>query len=199
MNHQHERAILINDSTETIRRQRLLEINAESGSRKALEARHGKVWDTKTLSEEFLVLGFMAPFISVERKCDGQKGSMEFQHSPRLYFKFILHDDKGANHNMMTITRKFPLGSVVATPGALTELEKSGQTPLEFIERHSLGDWGDELCAEDRRLNDEALVDGSRLLSAYKLKTDVKIWVITEAAADDGNRAATTVLLPDEY
>ncbi|MCH7989174.1 MAG: hypothetical protein IID46_08480 [Planctomycetes bacterium] len=99
----------------------------------------------------------------------------------------------------MTITRKFPLGSVVATPGALAELEKSGQTPLEFIERHSLGDWGDELCEEDRRLNDEALVDGSRLLSAYKLKTDVKIWVITEAADEDGNRAVTTVLLPDEY
>ena len=100
---------------------------------------------------------------------------------------------------MMTNTRKFSLGSVVATPGALTELEKSGQTPLEFIKRHSLGDWGDELGEEDRQLNDEALVDGSRLLSAYKLKTDVKIWVITEAADETGNRAATTVLLPDEY
>ena len=141
----------------------------------------------------------MGPLVGDERKCDDQKGSMEFQHSPRFYFNFVPHDDKGADHNMTASTRKFSLGSVVATPGALTELEKSGQTPLEFIERHSLGDWGDELCEEDRRLNDEALVDGSRLLSAYKLKTDVKIWVITEAADENGNRAATTILLPDEY
>ncbi len=100
---------------------------------------------------------------------------------------------------MTASTRKLSLGQVVATPGALAELEKSEQTPLEFIKRHSRGDWGDELCEEDRRLNDEALVDGSRLLSAYKLNTREKIWVITEAADEDGNRAATTVLLPDEY
>ena len=141
----------------------------------------------------------MAPFISVKRKRDGRKGSMEFQHSPRLYFNFVPHDDKGHNHNMTASMRSFSLGTIVATPGALAELEKSGQTPLEFIERHSRGDWGGELCEEDRRLNDEALVDDSRLLSAYKLTTGVKIWVITEAADETGNRAATTVLLPDEY
>ncbi len=100
---------------------------------------------------------------------------------------------------MTASTRTFSLGSVVATPSALAALEKSEQTPLEFIKRHSRGDWGDELCEEDRRLNDEALVAGSRLLSAYKLKTGVKIWVITEAADEDGNRVATTILLPDEY
>jgi hypothetical protein len=27
----------------------------------------------------------------------------------------------------------------------------------------------------------------------------VKIWIITEAAGDDGNRASTCILLPDEY
>jgi hypothetical protein len=27
----------------------------------------------------------------------------------------------------------------------------------------------------------------------------VKLWVITEAAGDDGHRAATTILPPDEY
>gem|GEM_PF-5445877 len=75
----------------------------------------------------------------------------------------------------------------------------SGQTPLDFIYRHSHGDWGEELCEDDRQLNDEALVDGSRLLSAYKLRTGVKIWVITEAADDGGQRVATTVLLPCEY
>jgi hypothetical protein len=41
--------------------------------------------------------------------------------------------------------------------------------------------------------------DGSRLLSAYALKTGQKVWVITEAADDHGSRAATTILVPDEY
>ena len=100
---------------------------------------------------------------------------------------------------MMTSTRKFSLGQVVATPGALEALEEAGQTPIELIYRHAHGDWGEELCEEDRRLNDEALVDGSRLLSAYKLNNGVKIWVITEAVDEHGNRAATTLLLPSEY
>lgn len=60
------------------------------------------------------------------------------------------------------------------------------------------GDWG-ELCDEDRLANDQALVNGSRLLSAYRTLKGVKIWVITEAADDEGQRAATTCLLPSEY
>jgi hypothetical protein len=46
------------------------------------------------LSEDFVVLGFMAPYVGVERKCDGQKGSMEFQHSPRFYFNFLSHNEE---------------------------------------------------------------------------------------------------------
>jgi hypothetical protein len=99
----------------------------------------------------------------------------------------------------MTSTRKFSLGSVVATPGALAELEKSGQTPMDFIYRHSHGDWGEELCDEDRQLNDQALEDGSRILSAYRTAKNIKIWVISEAVDDNGERAATTILLPSEY
>ena len=94
---------------------------------------------------------------------------------------------------------KFPLGQIVATPGALEALNDSGQTPSDFLSRHAQGDWGSELCAEDRQLNDQALIDGSRILSAYKTKQGVKIWVITEAADDGGQRAATTILLPEEY
>jgi len=30
----------------------------------------------------------MAPFIAVQRKSDGVKGSLEFQHQPRFYFNF---------------------------------------------------------------------------------------------------------------
>lgn len=93
---------------------------------------------------------------------------------------------------------KFTLGQQVATPGALKAIHQSGQSALQFLARHVAGDWGD-LDDEDRRLNDESLKDGSRLLSAYNLRTGVRIWVITEAADDNGQRAATTILLASEY
>jgi hypothetical protein len=94
--------------------------------------------------------------------------------------------------------RKFPMGSVVATPGALGALQNAGQSPREFLDRHADGDWGD-LSEGDRQLNDEAVKDGSRIFSAYAIRGGQKIWIITEAADDQGQRAATTVLLPEEY
>jgi len=76
------------DPTEAIRRQQLAEINAEPGSREALEAKHGQVWDTQELGRDFNVEGFPAPSVVVRRKADGQRGSLLFQHQPRLYFSF---------------------------------------------------------------------------------------------------------------
>ena len=76
------------DPTEDIRKQMLVEINAAPGSREYLEHKHGQVWDTGQLSEDFEVLGFMAPLVVVRRKSDGQKGSLMFQASPRFYFGF---------------------------------------------------------------------------------------------------------------
>jgi hypothetical protein len=80
------------DATEPYRRQRLAEINAQPGNREALEAQHGQVWSTDELSHAFEVIGFMAPFAVVRRKCDGKKGSLEFQHNPRFYFSFSPHE-----------------------------------------------------------------------------------------------------------
>jgi hypothetical protein len=88
---------------------------------------------------------------------------------------------------------RFPLGQLVATPGALDALAAAGQTPLEFLARHVTGDWGD-VCPEDRRLNDQALRQGARLLSAYTTARGARIWIITEA-----DRSVTTLLLPEEY
>lgn len=79
----------MSDPTETIRRERLAEINTAPGSREALEALHGKVWDTQQLSQDFEVIGFLAPYVVVRRKSDGMKGSLEFQHNPRWYFNFV--------------------------------------------------------------------------------------------------------------
>jgi len=76
------------DATEAFRRERQAELNRQEAERNQLEAVHGQVWDTKEISIDFEVLGFMAPYVVVRRKSDGKKGSLEFQHSPRFYFNF---------------------------------------------------------------------------------------------------------------
>lgn len=78
----------MSDPTETIRRQQVAEINADPGSRDALEAKHGQVWDTEELGRDFEILGFMAPLVVVRRRSDGVKGSLYLQHAPRFYFDF---------------------------------------------------------------------------------------------------------------
>jgi len=88
--------------------------------------------------------------------------------------------------------QRFTLGRTVATPGALAALEQAGVSPATLLARHHGGDWGD-LCPEDAAANDQALEEGSRLFSSYKVG-DGKVWVITEA-----DRSATTVLLPQDY
>jgi hypothetical protein len=88
---------------------------------------------------------------------------------------------------------KFALGQLVATPGALAAAQQSGDNLACFIRRHVRGDWG-ELCPEDVQENEFSLQNGLRLLSAYRLKDNTKIWVITEA-----DRSVTTMLLPEEY
>ena len=88
---------------------------------------------------------------------------------------------------------KFQLGQILATPGALSALEDSCQAPLDFLSRHSKGDWG-EVDRADAAENDLSIEQGFRILSAYKTLKGVKLWIITEA-----DRSATTILLPDEY
>jgi len=88
---------------------------------------------------------------------------------------------------------KFPLGQIVATPGVLEALEQSGQTAAFFLDKHAQGDWG-EVSNGDKKLNDEALVSGERLLSAYRTRRNERIWVITEA-----DRSSTCLLKPSEY
>jgi len=88
---------------------------------------------------------------------------------------------------------QFPLGRVVATLGALKAIEDADQTPDEFLDCHHEGDWGN-IDPKDRRANDRALTEGTRLISAYKTAKREVIWIITEA-----DRTVTTILLPDEY
>lgn len=73
---------------ERLRRARQAEINAQPCSREELESKHGQVWDTRQLAQDFVVIGFAAPYVVVRRKSDGVKGSLEFSHQPRFYFNF---------------------------------------------------------------------------------------------------------------
>jgi len=97
------------------------------------------------------------------------------------------------------LTRKFEVGQCCATPGVLAALEENGQYPIQFIARHQAGDWGD-LSDGDKELNEQALIpdpttgECDRILSAYRLKDNTKIYIITE-----WDRSKTTVLLPSEY
>ena len=87
----------------------------------------------------------------------------------------------------------FPMGRIVATPGALEALAEAGKEPAELLDRHGAGFWGD-LGEEDWKANEEALRRGWRLLSSYNIEGGVKVWIITEA-----DRSATTILRPEEY
>ena len=86
---------------------------------------------------------------------------------------------------------KFPMGRLVATPNALSQIGQDDITSA--LRRHLSGDWG-ELDSEDRDANEQALIHGTRLLSAYHDANGTKFWIITEA-----DRASTTLLMPEDY
>ena len=100
---------------------------------------------------------------------------------------------ENATRHQLSGNHRFALGQIVATPGVLAALEKTGQTGEEFISRHVSGDWG-TLPPEDMQANDDALSRGGRIFSAYILRDGTKIWLITES-----DRSASTLLLPDDY
>ena len=87
------------------------------------------------------------------------------------------------------MTPRFLLGRTVATPGALA----LGIDLASYMHRHHCGDWGD-LDAEDKQANEDALTDGTRLLSCYHVGNGRRIYIITE-----WDREMTSILLPAEY
>jgi hypothetical protein len=87
----------------------------------------------------------------------------------------------------------FPLGKLVATPGALHLLDQVGADGYELVLRHQRGDWG-SVPPEDAEQNQFAIDNGCRIMSSYFLSQTDRLWIITEA-----DRSATTLLLPEEY
>ena len=73
---------------EMLRIFRASQINHEPGSREDLESKHGQVWDTQELQQDFTVQGFLSPYCVATRKADDTRGTLEFQHDPRFYFSF---------------------------------------------------------------------------------------------------------------
>ncbi|RQM49327.1 hypothetical protein EHZ19_06710 [Paraburkholderia bannensis] len=96
--------------------------------------------------------------------------------------------------NNQNLAPLFPLGRTVATPGAVDAMRNAGISPVLLLRRHQCGDWG-ELDGEDRAANDRAVVEGTRLLSVYRVGgKQEKLWVISE-----WDRSVTTILTPGEY
>jgi hypothetical protein len=60
----------------------------------------------------------------------------------------------------------FPLGFVVATPGARDAFQANNAVFAYYLAKHQCGQWGN-LSTEDMRANEQALRHGLRLLSAY--------------------------------
>lgn len=91
-----------------------------------------------------------------------------------------------------TPMQRFPLGSIVSTPGALTLLGSHQLSAFALLALHQSGQWGD-VPPEDASANERALTTGARVLSAYTIG-GARLWIITEA-----DRSSTTLLLPVEY
>ncbi|MFV8603959.1 hypothetical protein ACNRDG_06520 [Ralstonia pseudosolanacearum] len=89
---------------------------------------------------------------------------------------------------------RLSLGQLVATPAAVAALAAADVSVFRLLNRHAHRDWG-ELSDEDRQQNDQAAINGRRVLSSYPLETGQKIWIITEGDRD----RVTTVLLPENY
>ncbi|MDD3353137.1 hypothetical protein [Zoogloea sp.] len=87
---------------------------------------------------------------------------------------------------------RFPFGDVVATPGADALLREHNVAPVRLLARHLSGDWG-QVSSDDAQANEAAIVTGGRILSSYAVGGQT-VWLITE-----GDRSATTFLLPCEY
>jgi hypothetical protein len=91
---------------------------------------------------------------------------------------------------LIALHPKFPLGQIVITSNALSIL--SEREIQDGVQRHASADWGN-VGVEDAALNDRAVEDGSRLLSAYG-DGSKRFWIITES-----DRSVTTILMPEDY
>jgi hypothetical protein len=99
--------------------------------------------------------------------------------------------------------RRFSLGQLVMTASVASDVADNvafSAFMYASLKRHANCDWG-EMDPEDIQENNNALTEGNRLFSAYKLPDPLKhalnkekIWIITES-----DRSVTTILWPEDY
>lgn len=88
------------------------------------------------------------------------------------------------------------MSMLVATMGVnnrIAESKSFAEHVIEAMSKFSSKDWGD-VCDEDSQMNDEAVINKTRVLASYG-EGDDKIWIIKDA----GKGAPVTILFPDEY
>ena len=99
---------------------------------------------------------------------------------------------------------EFEHGRIVATKTVhnyMQSVPKFRDFVAKSLARYFLCDWGD-IYEDDKKLNDEAVKSGERILAAYIFDFNLppravgreKIWIITE-----WDRSCTTILFPEEY
>ena len=89
------------------------------------------------------------------------------------------------------------VGQVVMTRSVASFVNKN-QNCFSELNEHFLSylnqDWGN-LSEEDKLLNDDALINGNRILAKYHLSSiNRDIYIITES-----DRSYTSILFPEEY
>ena len=89
---------------------------------------------------------------------------------------------------------KFLLGKVYVTPTAVEALIRNEEELMHLLKRHREGDYGAEMCYDDRVVNEESIKRGDRVLSSYTLKDGTVIWIITSAGWQE-----TLALVREEY
>ena len=89
---------------------------------------------------------------------------------------------------------KFLLGTVHVTPAAVEALIRNEEELMHLLKRHREGDYGAEMCYDDRVVNEESIKRGGRVLSSYTLKDGTVIWITTSAGWQE-----TLALVREEY
>jgi len=121
---------------------------------------------------------------------NGLVSEIEWEALAQFVISVAESESKDSVPAIVTGNARFFTERITVTKGAALMLERTEIS--EAIARHLEGDWG-SVPQQDREENERCLTAGGRLMSAFG-DGGKRVWVITE-----GDRSATTVLLPEEY